>query len=342
MACPTPRLDFSFAIWIFDPARQSDHAVVRQHVAIEWIQSGIVDVGDEHAFAQVVEHHDAGTATQSAKGFLVQLGPDARAGAEGQQAYRLAAVAERQHEQSCASIFAGLRIADHRAGAVIDLGFFSGRGDDHRARLRCLVSAELANEALDGLIAAAEPTLGHQVLPDRHGIATLAQTQFDRLTERFAETGGRERACGGFSFSSRSTPRQTRWSPHWPVLQFLLLLFLRWKVGFGVAVGVGVTCWPVLPRPTRWSPRWPVLPAVAVPTPPAAALRSRPLSGRRRRSPDAPRSLARCAAVAIRVVPGLSLVVFSLRSRRCSYRRRLLPCVGINVPGPHSRWPVFR
>src|SRR5260370_18513939 len=31
------------------------------------------------------------------------------------------------------------------------------------------------------------------------------------------------------SVSSRSTPRQTRWSPHsrWPVLRFLLLLFLR-------------------------------------------------------------------------------------------------------------------
>ena len=53
--------------------------------------------------AQVIEHHDAGTATQSAKRFLVQLGPDARAGAEAEQAYRLATVAERQHKQSRAS-----------------------------------------------------------------------------------------------------------------------------------------------------------------------------------------------------------------------------------------------
>jgi hypothetical protein len=44
-----------------------------------------------------------------------------------------------------------------------------------------------------GLIAAAEPTLRHQVLPDRQGIALAAQTQFDRLTERFAETGGPSR-----------------------------------------------------------------------------------------------------------------------------------------------------
>src|SRR5208283_2458965 len=77
--------------------------------------------------------------------------------------------------------------------------------------------------------------------------------------------------------------------------------------------------------------------------------RSRPLSDRLRPSPDAPRSLARCAAVAIRVVPGQLLVVFSLRSRRCSYRRRLHAYVEINVPDlilvgrfssdPH--WPVL-
>src|SRR6266446_2806848 len=59
------------------------------------------------------------------------------------------------------------------------------------SRLQGLVSAQLAHETFDGLIAATESTLGHQVLPDRHGIATLAQTEFDRITERFAQTGGR-------------------------------------------------------------------------------------------------------------------------------------------------------
>src|SRR5580693_3494358 len=134
--------------------------------------------------------NDAGTAAESTECFLVQLGPDARAGAEGEQTYRLAAASERQHEQSCASVFAGLRIADHGAGAVIDLGLFSGCGNDHGSRLRGLVSAKLAHEAFDGLIAAVEPTRRHQVLPNPDGIATLAQTQFDRLAERFAQTGG--------------------------------------------------------------------------------------------------------------------------------------------------------
>ena len=69
-------LDFFFSIGIFNPARQSHHSVVRQHVAIEWIQSGIIEIRDEDAFPQVVENDDAGTATQSTEGSLVQLGPD--------------------------------------------------------------------------------------------------------------------------------------------------------------------------------------------------------------------------------------------------------------------------
>ena len=101
--------DFAFAIRILDPTRQGDRAVVREHVAIERIESGIVDVGDEHALAQIVEHDDAGGAAQSAKGSFVQLGPDARTGAEGQQTNRLAAAAERHHEQPGAPILAGSR-----------------------------------------------------------------------------------------------------------------------------------------------------------------------------------------------------------------------------------------
>src|SRR5258708_15535265 len=154
-------LDFSFSIWIFDPARQGHCTVVGEDVAIEWIQRGIVDVGDEHAFAQVIEHDDARTTTQATKRFLMQLGPDARAGAEAQQAYSLAAVPERQHEQSRASVFARLRIADHRAGAVIDLGFLARGGNNHPAALPWPVPPKTANDALDSLMTTAKPTLGH-------------------------------------------------------------------------------------------------------------------------------------------------------------------------------------
>jgi hypothetical protein len=172
---------------------------VSQHVAIERIQSGVVDVGDKYTFFQIIQHHDAGTAAESTEGFLVQLSPDARAGEEGEQTHRFAAASECQHEQSCASVFAGLRIADHGPGAVIDLGLFSGCSNDHGSRLRGLVSANLAHEAFDGLIAAVEPALGHQVLPNPDGIATLAQTQLDRLPKRFAQTDGRN-GLGRFMF----------------------------------------------------------------------------------------------------------------------------------------------
>jgi hypothetical protein len=79
------RFDFAFAVGILYPARHGDRAVVRQHVAIKRIQRGIVNVGDEHALAQIVEHDDARGAAQPAKGAFVQLGPDARTGAERQQ-----------------------------------------------------------------------------------------------------------------------------------------------------------------------------------------------------------------------------------------------------------------
>ena len=142
-----------------------------QHVAVQRIERGIVDVGREHAFAQIIEHHHASHAAQSAKRLLVQFGPDLRAGAEHQQANGFAAVAQRQHEQPRAPVLAGVRIAHHGAGAVVDLSFFAGRGFDHHAGFRRRRSAQLAHEALDALIAAGETVAVHQVLPDRHGVA---------------------------------------------------------------------------------------------------------------------------------------------------------------------------
>ena len=45
------RLDFSFSIGMLNPARHGHGAVVREHVAVEGIERGIVDVGDQHALA---------------------------------------------------------------------------------------------------------------------------------------------------------------------------------------------------------------------------------------------------------------------------------------------------
>jgi hypothetical protein len=126
-------LNFAFAIWILDPTRHGDCAVVCEHIAVEGIERGIVDVGDENALAQIVENDDVGGPAESAESTLVQFRPDARTGAEGEQANRFPAAAQRHHKQPRAPVLAGLGIAHHRASTVIDLRFLAGSGDDHHA-----------------------------------------------------------------------------------------------------------------------------------------------------------------------------------------------------------------
>jgi len=107
--------DLTFSIWVSHPTGHGDHAIVGQQIAIERIERGIVNVRSEHALAQIVEHYNAHAATQSAKRFLVEFGPDARAGTKNEQTNRLAAKAERHHEQPRAAVLAALRFANHWA-----------------------------------------------------------------------------------------------------------------------------------------------------------------------------------------------------------------------------------
>ena len=102
-----PTSTLPFAIGIADAARQRDDAVVREHVAVERIERRVVDVGREHALAQIVEDDDPHGAAEPAKRPLVQLGPDLRARLPGQQAHALAAVAERQDEEPRAPVLPG-------------------------------------------------------------------------------------------------------------------------------------------------------------------------------------------------------------------------------------------
>src|SRR5215212_12158561 len=90
--------NFAFAIRISHSARHGYHAVVGQHITVERIEGGVVDVRSEHSFTQIVEHDDPQTATKPAKRCLMQFGPDARAGAKGEQAHGLATVAEGHDE----------------------------------------------------------------------------------------------------------------------------------------------------------------------------------------------------------------------------------------------------
>jgi len=94
LGVPDPRLDFPLPIRIADPTRQRGDAVVREHVAVERIERGVIDVGREHAFAEIVEDDDPRRGAEAAEGGLVELGPGPRARVEGEEADALAAVAE--------------------------------------------------------------------------------------------------------------------------------------------------------------------------------------------------------------------------------------------------------
>src|SRR5215470_11734804 len=118
----------------------------------------------------------------------MQFGPDAGARSPRQQAYRLAAITERQNKQPCAAILAGLRIAHHRTTAVIDLRLFCWCREDDARWFRTLRPAKLPDKALYRLIAAAKAVVRHQVLPDRFGIAALSEALFDQLAVLFADT----------------------------------------------------------------------------------------------------------------------------------------------------------
>ena len=132
---PDAGFDFALAIGIADATRQRDDAIVREHVAVERIERRVVDVRGEDAFLEIVEDDDAHRAAEPTKRPLVELGPDLRARVPHQQPDRFARVAERQDEEPRAPVLAGLRMAHHRAVAVIDLAFFAGRRGDHDARL---------------------------------------------------------------------------------------------------------------------------------------------------------------------------------------------------------------
>jgi len=70
-----------------------------EQVTIERIDGGIVDVGREYTFAEIIQDDGADTTAQSAEGFLMEFRPGLRTGTEDQKAYGFAAVAEGEDEQ---------------------------------------------------------------------------------------------------------------------------------------------------------------------------------------------------------------------------------------------------
>jgi len=134
---------------------------VREQIAIKWIEYGIVDVGSEHAFAQVIQHQNAHGATQPAKCFFVQLGPDVRTGTKDQEAHCLAAIAQGEDKQARAPILTTWLFQDHRTGPIINLGFLTRGRDDRRPGDGRFPRLEFVDETSDAVIAVVKAVLRH-------------------------------------------------------------------------------------------------------------------------------------------------------------------------------------
>ncbi len=83
---PNTTFHFSLSIRMTDATWQRHSAVVPEHVAIQRVERGVVYVGSENSFAQIIEDNYASDATQPAKCLFVQFGPRLRAGSKDQQA----------------------------------------------------------------------------------------------------------------------------------------------------------------------------------------------------------------------------------------------------------------
>ncbi len=159
---------------------------MREHIAIERIQRGIVDVRGQDTLFQIVEDDHADRATQPTKRALVQLRPDLGARSPDEQPDRLARAAERQDEEARASVLPGASVTDHRPFAVVDLAFLTGRRRDDDARVRRRIAAQGHDEATDTRIPPRKAVVVDQVLPDGDGVAATRQAGGDELAIRLA------------------------------------------------------------------------------------------------------------------------------------------------------------
>ena len=51
--------DFAFAVRILNATGHGDDAVMLQEIAVQRIERGVIEVGKQHAFAQVIQYDDA-------------------------------------------------------------------------------------------------------------------------------------------------------------------------------------------------------------------------------------------------------------------------------------------
>ena len=170
-------------------------AVVGEHVAVERIERRVVDVGREHALAQIVEDHDA--ARRRAGGTLSRAARPRSASWTRRSAAGPTCGCSRASGRTAACAGTCPSVGSRTIGpvAVVDLRFLAGRGDDHDARLvAALGRAACARSAARSR--SRRGSRGRRPGPARSpSRCGRARRLLDQLAVRLAGAG--RRRCGG-------------------------------------------------------------------------------------------------------------------------------------------------
>lgn len=156
---------------------------------IDPVELGLVQVGLDDAFLQIVQHHVLRAATEVAKGPLMQLGPYLVTGLPHHEPETGTGVPQGGHEQAGFAVPLAAGHACGRALAVVHLHLLAGQEGQAIELLRLLV-AQLCAEAFDRVVLASKAVLVDQVLVDGRGVALQTQLSFDEPAPGFAQGGG--------------------------------------------------------------------------------------------------------------------------------------------------------
>jgi hypothetical protein len=179
----------ALAVGVSHPRRVGHHAVVRQGRGVHRVEIGLVQVGLEDAFLQIVQHHVLGAAAEVPQGLLVQLGPDLLAGLPHHAPEAGTGVPQGGHEQAGLAVPVAAGHAGGSALAVVHLHLLAGQ-EGQAIELLGLLVAQLCTEAFDRVVLTSKAVLVDQVLVDGRGVSLEPQLGFDELAPGFAQGGG--------------------------------------------------------------------------------------------------------------------------------------------------------
>ena len=185
-------LDTALAVGVTYPRRVGHDLVVRQGCGVHGVELGLVQVGLEHAFLEVVQDHVSARAAKVAPGLFVQFGPDLLARIPDHAAETAARIPKRGHEQAWLAPAVGAGHAGGRAFAEVHLHLLAGQ-EAQAVELLRLTHPDARHEAFDGVVACSKAVGIDQVLVDGRGIAAQAQLSFDEGAVGLTQRGGRRR-----------------------------------------------------------------------------------------------------------------------------------------------------